>query len=102
MASYNDIPFVRALRAATFFLAVDRGPEEVSPGIHTRSIDIVVLGVVAHPVCWLSRKDVWNKVRTGTAEKKEMKQPRVRRYYVPEGSLIETGAERCTDFWPLG
>jgi hypothetical protein len=71
VASYNNIPLVRALRAAAFFPAIDRGAEEVSPRIHTRSIDIVVLGVVAHPYCWLSRKEVWNSVRTGTAEKNE-------------------------------
>jgi hypothetical protein len=56
LARNNDIPLVGALRAAVLLLAVDRGAEIVSPRIYTRSIDIVVPGVVAHPEYWLSRK----------------------------------------------
>jgi hypothetical protein len=39
---------MRASRAAALLVAVHGSPKEVRAGIHTRCVDVVVLGEVAH------------------------------------------------------
>jgi hypothetical protein len=55
VAGHDDVPLMGTFRAAMLFLAVDRCAEEVSPGVYTCSIDIVVFCVIAHPDCWVCR-----------------------------------------------
>lgn len=54
MAGDHDVPLVRPLAAGSLLGAVHLGFEEVSTGVYTRRVDVVVLGEVAH--CeWLER-----------------------------------------------
>jgi hypothetical protein len=46
MTGHDDVPFVGTFWPPMHLLAIDRGAEEVSPGVYIRSIDIVVLGVL--------------------------------------------------------
>jgi len=48
MSWNHDISFMWTSGTPMFFLAIDRGAEEMSSGVHTRGVDIVVLGIVAH------------------------------------------------------
>lgn len=48
VARHNNVTFVRSTRASVVPVAVDGGAKEVSPGIHTGGIDVVVFGVFAH------------------------------------------------------
>lgn len=48
MAREHDVPLVRALGARVLAAAIDRGPEEVSSGVETGRVDVVIFGEVAH------------------------------------------------------
>lgn len=44
----HDITLMRAIGARALAAAIDRGAEEVGPGIDTRGVDVVVFGEVTH------------------------------------------------------
>jgi hypothetical protein len=50
----DDVSFVRSFVATFFLPAVGRAFEEVRSWVLTRSIDIIVLRIIAHVVEWLA------------------------------------------------